>query len=585
MVDFLPKTVSITTKFDCCRCRKKCFSRTNENERIQIFSKFWDIDSKNAQDIYLQSLIAKVDVGRRTKKPVIDESEDDLVPTARQRTVTFRYFMNVDSDTSLEVCKHSFCSIFGISPERVRRLCNLLKENKLPTDLRGKAPAKNAIPAETCTLIENHIKSFPQKISHYSNKEVRNYLDAQLSVKKMFDMFKEKHPNAKVNYWFYHKIFKERFNLRFGRPQVDTCITCESLSVKMKYPVLNDAAKRAAIAELIVHKRRSKKFYDMLKECKEKSLKDPTKACICFDYMMVVPLPKIPVQDIFYLRQLSVNIFCVTNVKTGHSKLYIYHEGVCKKSPNEVVSFIDDYIKTELNDKNIEELSLFADNCGGQNKNHALVRYCMALVETGKFKKVDQYYPLRGHSFLPCDRAFGTIKRAMKKLDRIYTLKQVVEIIANSSSKFTVHIVESADVLNFHDWWPKYYKRSCLSDDSYGKDVKKSDKVRFMISKVHHFSHQTKGKVECKDFIGSLTPSRSFTLRLPEKSCETLLEFPKEVAYNAKLGINIKKMNDLKSIINYIPQEYTDFFLEIYQWPTTTAESDETCIVPTETDD
>lgn len=76
----------------------------------------------------MQSLITQVSVSRRTKKPVIDESVDDLASTASQRMVTFRYFVNVDSDTSLKVCKHSFCSLFGISPERIRRLCNLLKE-------------------------------------------------------------------------------------------------------------------------------------------------------------------------------------------------------------------------------------------------------------------------------------------------------------------------------------------------------------------------------------------------------------------------------------------------------------------------
>lgn len=146
-----------------------------------------------------------------------------------------------------------------------------------------------------------------------------------------------------------------------------------------------------------------------------------------------------------------------------------------------------------------------------------------------------------------------------------------------------MHVVESEDVLNFHDWWPKFYKRSCLSDDSCGKDVRKSDKVRFMISKVHHFSHEIKGKVDCKEFIGSIMPSKTFTLRMPVKSCQTSLDFPKEAAYNNKLAINIKKMDNLKSLINYIPQEFRDFYEEIYEWPTTTAADDDD-VVPVETD-
>ena len=50
----------------------------------------------------------------------------------------------------------------------------------------------------------------------------------------MHSMFKKTYPDLDANYKFYLKYFKENFSLRFGRPQVDTCITCEQLSVKIK---------------------------------------------------------------------------------------------------------------------------------------------------------------------------------------------------------------------------------------------------------------------------------------------------------------------------------------------------------------
>lgn len=159
-------------------------------------------------------------------------------------------------ETSLEVCKFAFQNIFDVTPEQIRRLHKLLVKNELPKDLRGKASAANVIPGDVCLEIEEYIKSFPQRASHYSSIEV-NYLNAEMNVKKMYDSFKVSNPDLKVTYWFYHKIFKERFSLRFGRPQVDSCVTCESLNVKIKSPSLNDAAKRVAMAELVVHKRRS----------------------------------------------------------------------------------------------------------------------------------------------------------------------------------------------------------------------------------------------------------------------------------------------------------------------------------------
>lgn len=102
-----------------------------------------------------------------------------------------------------------------------------------------------------------------------------------------------------------------------------------------------------------------------------------------------------------------------------------------------------------MKNSKVKSLYLFSDNCGGQNKNHTIVRFCNALVETGRFDEVHQIYPLRGHSFLPCDRAFGTIKRAKQMIDRIYTVRDVVQIISNSSKNFTVLVVNQEDVSNF----------------------------------------------------------------------------------------------------------------------------------------
>ncbi|PSN46327.1 hypothetical protein C0J52_15201 [Blattella germanica] len=256
-------------------------------KRITIFSLFWDLESKNVQDIHLQNHITMEDVKRRTSKDADGNTSD-------KRSVSFRYYVKLSG-----------------------------------------------------SLIE------------------------------------------------------ERFNLRFGRPQVDTCVTCDSQHKnKKKNPALNEVARCFAVAELIVHKRKNR----------NKCQSDDSIAGLCFDFMMCVQLPDIPVQDVFYYR-------------------------TCRKGPNEVTSFIHDYLNTELNGR-VTTLFLFSDNCGGQNKNHTIVRCCSALVENARFEEVHQYYPVRGHSFFPCDRAFGIIKRALKRINRIYTIYQLTEIIVHSSNKY-----------------------------------------------------------------------------------------------------------------------------------------------------
>jgi hypothetical protein len=67
----------------------------------------------------------------------------------------------------------------------------------------------------------------------------------------------------------------------------------------------------------------------------------------------------------------------------------------------------------------------------------------MNVCHRGQFDTVDHCFPMRGHSFLPRDRDFGSIKRALRKLDQIYTPQQYVDRIRNASrvGRFSIHRV------------------------------------------------------------------------------------------------------------------------------------------------
>uniref|UniRef100_A0A8D8ZZE3 DUF7869 domain-containing protein n=1 Tax=Cacopsylla melanoneura TaxID=428564 RepID=A0A8D8ZZE3_9HEMI len=176
-------------------------------------------------------------------------------------------------------------------------------------------------------------------------------------------------------------------------------------------PHLNDSSKRVYVAEHIVHCRKSKKFYNQMKLSTEMCKRDSDILGVCFDFMSVTDLPKIPVQETYYFRQLSVNNFGIHNLGENSCTCYVYHEGITRKTPDDVCSFLNHYLLNFVRDKTYKELHLFADNCAGQNKNHALVRFVMALVELKNFETVKVFFPQRGHSFLPCDRDFALIKK------------------------------------------------------------------------------------------------------------------------------------------------------------------------------
>lgn len=54
------------------------------------------------------------------------------------------------------------------------------------------------------------------------------------TARKMYNIFKTLHQNTCIKYEYYNKIFKENFDLKFGRPQIDMCYAWEELTIKLK---------------------------------------------------------------------------------------------------------------------------------------------------------------------------------------------------------------------------------------------------------------------------------------------------------------------------------------------------------------
>lgn len=566
MVD---QNIKLSTFFPF-RCRSRCFLKITEGDRKEIFDNFYALETKNEQDVHLQALIECSGISR--KRPRVHQSN------AKPKSQSYKYYVS-SSSGKYSVCKTAFVSIHGVTVDRVRRLANLLSLGKSPNDRRGKNTPGNAKSGAFVRQIEEHIRSFPVKNTHYGSRNY-HYLSEKLDIKKMHELFLTDNPESSaVKYSFYRKIFKERFSLSFGRPQVDTCCTCEELSNKIKSKVLNDVAKRTAVAEKIVHQRRAKKFYIKMNSIQELCQTDPTVGAICVDYMQNLALPVIPVQDTFYLHQLTVNVFNIHDLKTRKTMFYVYHEGMGKKGPNEVCSFIMDFINRNI-PPNIQHFHIFSDGCGGQNKNHSVIRMCLGLADLGRFQSVNQYFPIRGHSYMPCDRDFAMVKKKMNKNDRVFLLKDYASLIVSSSAKkkFSVCLMDEDNTLikDYKKWWPVYYKKNSLSTESYGRGVRKENKVSFLISNFMHFSYskEEKGVVTAGDFIDGLVTHK---FRLGTST--VIRSFPTAVAYNnTKVPISAKKMLNIKKFERFIvgkDEEIENFYRQIFEWPTVGGDDDD----------
>ena len=163
--------------------------------------------------------------------------------------------------------------------------------------------------------------------------------------------------------------------------------------------------------------------------------------------MQNLPLPCIPVQEMFYLRKLWLYVFGIHNLKDGTAKFYCYHEGQAKRGPDEVCSFLYDYIKNLP--ETVKELHIFSDSRGGH--------------------------------------------------DRIYSVMEYIQMIVNARSKindFQVNIIESVDIIDFKNWWPNFFKKNALSLTK--------DKLSLTMYKYLVYRSNTPGYVVVSDFIDGL---------------------------------------------------------------------------------
>lgn len=536
-------------------CKLKCYSKITDEFKFQAFHELYSLSTKNEQDIFLQSLLQVKDIKKRRPR---------LLENNKRRLCSFNYFIKVH-DAKKRVCKKLFMSIYSIKNKALFRLQQLLQQGKIPQDQRGKQQNQKIIPVDVILQVKNHIESFPVKQSHYSSKEY-NYLSAELNIKKMFIMFKNSHPETKVKQSFYYKIFKEHFDLHFGRPAVDACCECERLNIRINSTDLGERAIMAAKAELTVHKKRATKFYASLREVEKMSENEEDVLGITFDFMQNISLPCIPVQEMFYYRQLSLYPFCIKNLKSKESRFFLYHEGVAMKGPNETCSFLLQYIQEQVPSM-IKKLYIFSDAAGGQNRNHMMISLCQALVDTGRFDKIIHRFPVRGHSFLPNDRSFGTVKKVLKQRDRYYLPKEVCEFICNAHKKFTVSMVNIDDILDFKNWWGKFYKKDAISLESQSRSIPRSDKQHFLVSNFMEFEYSSnmKGMVITRPFIGNGVRTNTFDLRKNKTQTVTL---PTQKAYDGPVPLKINKIEDLKRTMQYILPEHKAYYENIIEnWP------------------
>lgn len=174
------------------------------------------------------------------------------------------------------------------------------------------------------------------------------------------------------------------------------------------------------------------------------------------DFVQNVALPHVSStpSSWYFLSLIWVSVFGVFSENSGQQTNYVYSERTAGKGSNEVISMLHHFGTTSgvysCNEVSSRVWTIYADNCGGQNKNNHVIRYLLLLVDSGVLKTVNLYFFVRGHTKNNCDRGFGNMKKAYVKTD-LYTVDEVASMVDESSTTNKAVNLEK-DQAAFKDW-------------------------------------------------------------------------------------------------------------------------------------
>jgi hypothetical protein len=112
---------------------------------------------------------------------------------------------------------------------------------------------------------------------------------------------------------------------------------------------------------------------------------DDSLEVIAVDLQEALPTLKLTCNAQYYKQKMWTYNFCVHNVKTGASTMYIWDEIIGKHGSCEIASFISHYLQNFVDEK-VKSLIIFNDNCAGRNKNLNVVLSYFILIHKGWFE-------------------------------------------------------------------------------------------------------------------------------------------------------------------------------------------------------
>ena len=225
----------------------------------------------------------------------------------------------------------------------------------------------------------------------------------------MLDLYNDLPNVTKVSSFTYNSVLN-KYNIGFFRPKKDACSRCTQYRNSEKTA---DADKNQK--EHLENK-------EMAREEKERDKlraeNDQRFVAINGDMQQVSPCPKGNASEFFYVSKISCYNYSIYNLGTKDGYCYRWDESIAKRGADEIASCVHHFLFKEIS-KDVEEVVIWSDTCGGQNRNPFLSAVILNIIddESNSIKLVTLKYFETGHSDSEVDNIHSALETAVKTVE------------------------------------------------------------------------------------------------------------------------------------------------------------------------
>jgi hypothetical protein len=253
---------------------------------------------------------------------------------------------------------------------------------------------------------------------------------------------------------------------------------------------------------------------------------------------------------------LNFITFNVHILSSGQSIFYTYDESVAKKVADDVCSMLFNFIYKILPSQ-VRQLVIFCDSCARQNKNITVFRFFHYLVtEKNRFDLVKMVFPIRGHSYLECDRNMSLVN-CNSYTETPDDWRQVLLTSRTKPSPFTVVDCEKDIIFqNWTDYLQVHYSKKC--------------NLKTRPIRIIEFRKESRALIFHKDTYCGMYASTVITKKQNNRGRKTRQSSTRgnieinalKPLYEGKLAINDAKYKDLLHLKQFLMKEESYKFYE-----------------------